>query len=66
MRFHIIMLINTLRRFAVNWLLGKDLILQKIEAPSGNKIELIDMKWRLNFGKWDVTPINNRDFRLTR
>lgn len=61
-----VMYINVLRRKLVNLLLGNELILQRINTPSGYAVELVDVKWRLNFGRWYIKQVNDRDFKLTR
>lgn len=60
------MLVNIVRREIVNFLLGNELILQKIKTPSGYKVELVDEKRRLNYGRWDIHKVDHRDFKLTR
>jgi len=60
------MYLNALRRWIVNILLGKSLILEKIETNRGYKLQLIDMNRRLNYGYWQTEVINERDTKLSR
>lgn len=60
------MYMNEFRRYLVNKLLGRELILMRIKAPSGNKVRFIDEKRRLNYGEWEVIQVNERNFKLSR
>lgn len=57
---------NSARRMVVNSLLGKNLILEKIKTPTNYKLQLIDLKRRLNYGYWRANKINGRDIKLSR
>lgn len=58
--------INTVRRFFVNWLLGRDLTVLKYKTPQGYQVELIDDKRRITYGKWNVSDVSEREVKLDR
>jgi len=60
------MYLNALRRWIVHALLGKNLILEKIETDTGYKLQLIDMNRRIPYGYWQTEVINKRDTKLIR
>lgn len=55
---------NVLRRRIVKRLLGRRLIVQKKDTPSGPEWQLVDMKRRIPYGWVRVVAINDRDFKI--
>ncbi len=60
------MYLNALRRWVVNILLGRSLILEKIKTDKCYKIQLIDINRRIPYGYWQTEVINKRDTKLSR
>ena len=55
---------NALRRRIVKRLLGRRLIVQKKNTPSGPEWQLVDMKRRIPYGWVRVVAVNDRDFKI--
>lgn len=55
---------NALRRWIVKRLLGRRLIVQKKNTPSGPEWQLIDRKRRIPYGWVRVERIDDRDFKI--
>lgn len=55
---------NALRRWIVKRLLGRRLIVQKKNTPSGPEWQLIDRKRRIPYGRVCVAAVNDRNFKI--
>ena len=55
---------NALRCRIVKRLLGRRLIVQKKNTPSGPEWQLVDMKRRIPYGWVRVVAVNDRDFKI--
>ena len=55
---------NTFKKFLVNKLIGNELMI--IQPLDKSEIEFVDIKKRLNYGKWKVKKINEYKIMITR
>lgn len=63
---HIRIFSNEVRRWIVNSLIGNSLEVEIIKTPLYTTVEVIDIRRRLNYGKWKIDSTSTKGIKISR